>query len=294
MPPYRQLLILSVAPLIIAGAVHAQTAPASLPFNVTYETETPGQQTSTETSSSKFTVSGVENFNSEPVGYDGSFTTDFGTNGAITGVYQGLGKNYVRGTADKVQINAADQYGGAGGTGNYAVAFSNTPYEVTLSSAKSVGGVNYFGYWLSALDPGNFVTFYSGDKVLFSFNPQDVINAIDAKNQYYGNPNANFIGQDGGEPFVFLNFYDTTGSFSKVVFQEINYGGGYESDNHTVGHYTTESGTPVTLKNSGTTAPAPLPTGVPEPAVWTMMILGLGATGAVLRRRRAALSAVAA
>ena len=46
----------------------------------------------------------------------------------------------------------------------------------------------------------------------------------------------------------------------------------------------------------GTSDPAtviipPTPSGVPEPATWTMMILGVGAIGAMARRRRAGLAA---
>jgi hypothetical protein len=66
----------------------------------------------------------------------------------------------------------------------------------------------------------------------------------------------------------------------------------------TVGDYITRgnpflftSVTPVvTLVSSVTTSDTP--TGVPEPAAWTLMILGLGAAGAALRRGRRSLAAV--
>lgn len=222
-------------------------------------------------------ASGVETFDSLPTGYGPAFTTDFGTGGLISGHYAGANGSNV------VQINSADQYGGAGGTGNYIVAFSNTPYQLNLSSQASVGGVNYFGYWLSALDAGNHVTFYGqGGQKLFTFNPQDVLNVVGGHSAYFGNPNAAFLGQDGGEPFVFVNFYDKTGSFSRVVFTETT-GGGYESDNHTVGHWIKESTNGVTVPLSN----------APEPAAWTMTLLGVGVLGAVLRRRRAPAAAKA-
>ena len=164
------------------------------------------------------------------------------------------------------------------------MAFQNTPYSLTLTSDIK-GGVNYFGYWLSALDAGNYVTFYgSNGQVLFTFDPQDVIDAIKLSANpglYYGNPNAPYKGKDSGEPFIFLNFFDTNGTFSKVVFSEVNYGGGYESDNHTVGHYlTTGQGTVVSLIHSVTA--------VPEPSTWAMMLIGfvgLGVAGRRVRRR---------
>lgn len=261
----------------LAGLATAGGAQAA--FVVSYEGEAPGVQYTTAT----FSVTGVENFDEQPVqAYPQSFDTTFGTSGAgstISGTYASA-------NGAGVQINAADQYGGSGGTGNYIVAFSNTPYTLTLSSDIS-GGVNYFGFWLSALDAGNFVTFYgSNGSKLFTFNPQDVINAVQATatpGEYYGNPNSNFLGKDGDEPFIFLNFFDTSGSFTKVSFNE-NGGGGYESDNHTVGHYLT--------MGQGTIIPL-LYSSPPEPGAWAMMLVGFGALGAVLRRgrQRAALAA---
>src|SRR5277367_4779679 len=95
-----------------AGLALAASAASADTFLLTYEA--PGVQNSTAT----FSVSGVETFDSLATGNDAPFTTDFGTGGAITGTYSG---------PDGVQINNADQYGGAGGVGKYAVAFGSDP-----------------------------------------------------------------------------------------------------------------------------------------------------------------------
>ncbi len=251
----------------LAALASATVAGAVVPFEVRYESEKVGVQNTTAT----FSVGGVETFETRPTGFS-SFTTDFATGGDITGSYS------------NVQINGADQYGGAGGTGKYAVTFSSSGYSLDLSS-RIHGGVNYFGYWLSALDHGNQVTFYSGGKRLFTFDPSDVIAEVnrhaDAAS-YYGNPNAAFAGQNRGEPYIFLDFFDDHGSFDKVVFAENPQQGGYESDNHTVGHFLTKgTGTGVTLN------PTSFPTGaVPEPATWAMMLAGFGLVGIGARRRR--------
>jgi hypothetical protein len=255
-----------IAATAAALAISA-AASAGVPFDVRYESEKPGQQNTTAT----FSVGGVETFDKLDVVDQTSFKTTFGTGGEIIGVYR------------NVQINEADQYGGANGQGNYAVTFSEKGYSLDLYSSIK-GGVNYFGYWLSALDQGNQVTFYSKDKLLFTFDPTDVLKAVekngDAK-KYYGNPNEKFAGQNSGEPYIFLNFFNDAGSFDRVVFAETPARGGYESDNHTVGHFL-EKGTGTSIDIN----PGSFPGAVPEPATWAMLAAGFGLVGVSTRRRR--------
>jgi hypothetical protein len=245
---YLRSLLAGAALALVAGAASADT------FVLNYEA--PGAQNSTAT----FAVGGVEAFDSLPTGMNGTFTTDFGTGGAITGTYSG---------PEGVQINPADQYGGAGGVGNYIVAFGNDPYTLSLASSPTLDpqGVNYFGYWLSALDSGNIVTFYRNGTQVGQLTPAEVSAITSLNPAYYGNPNTNFLGQDSGQPYVFVNFYDTDGTFNQVSFTENPAVGGYESDNHTVGFYTALGG-------------------VPEPTAWILMLLGFAGMGLALRDRR--------
>lgn len=236
------------AVLSVAGAAQADT------FHVTIEA--PGVENSTATFSSK----GVETFDAVGQGAGQAFATDFASGGLITGSYAG------------VDVLGADQYGGAGGAGNYASTFGTTGFSLGLNTSDPAG-INYFGFWLSALDSGNTLTFSRAGTTVFTFSPGDVLALVGGNGAYFGNPNASFLGQNGGQSYVFLNFFDTNGTFDTVSFSENPTIGGYESDNHTVGFYTAESGTPVG--------------GIPEPGAWALMILGFGAVGAAARRRGA-------
>ena len=242
-------MMIRMATLTAMGiAVAAGAAPARADvFKLNYESA--GVEHTTAT----FTTVGVETFDDRTDG--AGFTTDFGTDGAISATYS------------PVQINSADRYGGAGGTGDYPVAFYGTGYSLTFTSdaARLPHGVNYFGYWLSALDGGNQVAFYRDGLQVGALSPADVRARIGGNRTYFGNPDAPFRGQNAGEPYAFVNFYDTTGSFDEVRFTEDPNGGGYESDNHTVGYYTATGGTP-------------------EPATWAMFLVGFGLVGTGLRR----------
>ncbi|MCS6986376.1 MAG: PEPxxWA-CTERM sorting domain-containing protein [Sphingomonadaceae bacterium] len=245
-------------PILAATAAALATAPALATVIVTIEA--PGVQNSTAT----FDFNGVETFDARPLGVGQNFTTDFGGS-EITGQYV------------NVQINAADQYGGADGTGQYAVAFpaewGGGPYEILLSTTRPEG-VNYFGYWLSALDAGNRVQFFKGADLVYQFNPADLLARVGGNRAYFCNPNAAFAGKNCGEPYAFVNFYFAEGkTIDRIRIFEDPAVGGYESDNHTVGYFTRIGGTPI-----------------PEPATWAMLIAGFGLVGMGLRRRRTAIA----
>jgi hypothetical protein len=261
----------AVAFSVLGMMVAASAAHATAPFEVRYESELAGMTNTSAT----FNQVGVETFDSKSG--SSSFTTNFGGS-PFTGTYSSLNGNYV-------QINGSDQYGGAGNGGNYAVAFNSTPYSLKLDQ-----GVTYFGYWLSALDAGNTVTFYNGSSKLFTFDASDALNAVNNapsanKDDYYGKPGTGDTRYDrvnSNEPYIFLDFFANNGlTFDRVEFAEKpTFGGGYESDNHTVGLYTGKgTGTAVQLISS--TAGA-----VPEPASWAMMLTGFGLVGGAIRRRR--------
>jgi len=212
-----------------------------------------------------FSALGTERFDARPVtGNAGGtgFSTDFGTSGAITGTYSGT-----------FGIHAADQYGGAGGNGRYAVTFDQgAGYTLRLGHDAAVPGINYFGMALSALDGGNFLDFYRGGSLVYSYTPANLVKTLGAcPGPYCGNPTS--LAQNTNEQYAFINFFDQSGTFDQVTFhQGAGFGGGFESDNHTVGYRTTQA-------VFGRVVP------VPEPAGLGLIGVGLVGLGMLGRRR---------
>ena len=239
---FRPLAVACTALALGAGAARADT------ILQTYEA--PGVLNTTSS-----IAGGVETFDAIALGSSGFATTYGGS--AFTGTY-----------SPGAQVAVPDQYGAAAGIGHYVVTFASAGYSITLNQQA-----NYFGYWLSALDAGNVVEFYNGVSLVGSLNAAGVLASIGSNPAYFGNPSGPFAGQDTGEPYAFVNFYDTTGSFDRIVFREDPTVGGYESDNHTVGTYRDITGTPVTP--------------VPEPQTYALMLAGLAVVVRIARRRSA-------
>jgi hypothetical protein len=222
------MVVRYVVPSSIALVLAWAVTPATAAIVETYGD--PGVENASSVVVTNANTLGVENFDSLPMGSSG-FTTNYGTGGLITGVYSA--------GADIVPANI---FGGAGGIGQYVDAIRDTTgYTIKLSTSGSVSGVNYFGYWLSALDPGNQIVFKEGGTRIATSSPADVIAAIGpcassntgpGPNGYCGNPFPGF--GYNNQQYAFVNFVDTTGFFDEIDVFESPAVGNYESDNHTV------------------------------------------------------------
>ncbi|MEO0797144.1 MAG: hypothetical protein AAFX93_18475 [Verrucomicrobiota bacterium] len=89
---------------------------------------------------------------------------------------------------------------------------------------------SYFGFWWSAGDYNNQLSFYSGDQLLSQYTTASMFGSLNLSSDYYGNP---LTGGNTREPYAFINFYgDENTAWDRIELKQVA-GGGFESDNYT-------------------------------------------------------------
>jgi hypothetical protein len=165
----------------------------------------------------------------------GNYTTPLVT---AIGTYEGT-------SSEKFQIIAADQYGGAGGTGNYFAVGTESgsagPVLLNLNAQE-----NYFGFWWSAGDVNNSISFFENGTLLATFTTANIVSLLPNTSNgivtaingstyntksYYGNPNNTT--KDTGEPFAYVDVIANGLTFNQISFSN-TLSTGFESDNHSV------------------------------------------------------------
>ncbi len=211
----------------------------------------------------------------------GTYSTQPGV--SFTGTYT-AGPNTSTGSGGEWIKQPQNIYGGVSGPypelyGPQAVGQGNgtASYLLTLAAA-GVPGINYFGLWISALDPYNNLTIYDGSSVVAQFNSANLLAQLGScpGSAYCGNPTAANKGADSGELFAFVNVFDLSGYITNVTFSN-NGSSGFESTNDAVAYINPVHafGTVVTTQN------------VPEPGTFGILAIALAALIAVKRRQPA-------
>jgi hypothetical protein len=161
-----------------------------------------------------------------------------------------------------VNVRGADVYSGVAG-GNYAGTYNGIGFHdpegpsYTLDVSSTGGPINFFGAYFASTDATNTLTFLKAGNVVGTVTLDQVWALADYPL--------------GDQMHVYASFSFTGGAtYDQIVFYQPNSPRGFESDNHTVG----------TLSESP----------MPEPAAWAMMLVGFGAMGTALRRRRPAIA----
>lgn len=207
----------------------------------------------------------------------GGFTSTFSTGAhafpdgtSITGVYGGA-----------ISHDTNNTYGGAYGTQPYPSANGTSTYTLNLQGT-GIPGINYFGVWITAMDPSNKLVLYSGGVPVFELVSSDLKAAIAQMpnaSAYYGNPDN---GLDGGEPFAYVNFYDTNAFIDQVSFTNTG-GTNFESSNQAVGYFNPLMVNGSTVDVTTNQVPAP----VAEPPSFALVLIGMAGAMVALARRRA-------
>lgn len=211
-------------------------------------------------------------------------------NEATPGTYQtyaGAIGNYGVSGQDSFVIQAADLFGGANGSQYMtfgAQSGNANPVKLVLTSPAT-----YFGFWWSAGDANNGLSFYDGSTLVGRFSTATILSLLQAttvtavdgavyqSSTYFGNPNN--TSEDPAEPFAYVNFLDTGGDITSIVFDNSgSTGSGFENDNHSVYNGV------VPVAPSAVFVSTVVAT--PEPATWALWLGGLGVLAGLRRRRQ--------
>jgi hypothetical protein len=160
----------------------------------------------------------TETFDEMSVGTVPSSTSVLGGAASLTGGY----------------VYGANQYGGAGGIGNFFFVGTETGTSASHSATLTFNTPqNYFGMWWSALDGGNSLT-VTADGTPYTFTESSLETSYPALagSSYLGNPNGNVGGaSDPGEDFFYIGFLGS--DITSVEFDNGS-GSGFEMDNFSI------------------------------------------------------------
>ncbi len=140
--------------------------------------------------------------------------------------------------SNDLEVKTSNQWGGANGSKfiTQKKLQSIRSYSLNVSEDQK-----YFGFWWSAGDPYNVITFKNDGVEVASFKTADLVDFINNSGTvdtaaYQGNPA--YSGNNSGhlnEPFAFVNvFFNDESAYDEIVVATMTEGGAaFESDNHT-------------------------------------------------------------
>lgn len=132
-----------------------------------------------------------------------------------------------------LKIRETNVYGGADNSYYIEPAYATpTAFNITTDQKQK-----YFGFWWSAGDGSNLITFLNNGEVVSTFNTQSVTNKLTALSNgtdYYCNPTPLFVDQICTEPYAFINFFfEETEAYDQIIIESTADISNFESDNHT-------------------------------------------------------------
>lgn len=140
--------------------------------------------------------------------------------------------------SNDLEVKSANQWGGANGSQfiTQAELESARSYSININKDQK-----YFGFWWSAGDPYNVITFKNNGEDVAFFKTSDLVYFINNSgvvntSSYKGNPA--YSGNDIGhlnEPFSFVNvFFNDSNAYDEIIVTTMAVdSAAFESDNHT-------------------------------------------------------------
>ena len=142
--------------------------------------------------------------------------------------------------SNDLQIKDASQHGGAYSS-KFIVQNQSELGEFLPSFKLNVSeDQKYFGFWWSAGDSYNRITFKNDGEEVATFSTANLVEFIENSGtvttaNYLGNPN--YQGEETShltEPFSFVNVFFNDGSvYDEILINSLHGGAAFESDNHT-------------------------------------------------------------
>ena len=141
-----------------------------------------------------------------------------------------------------LQVKDANEWGGA----NVSKYITQSESDLEVFNQTFTISVNesqkYFGFWWSAGDAYNVITFKNKGMEVASFRTENLVDFIDnsgvvSTEDYLGNPNPAYESLENGhktEPFSFVNvFFNDDSVYDEIVITSEQDDAAFESDNHT-------------------------------------------------------------
>ena len=190
------------------------------------------------------------------------YTVDFNSQSTGTAGFSKTNAGTTYEYSSDLDIQTANQWGGAEGSKFITQARQNSirSYKIDVSEDQK-----YFGFWWSAGDAYNKITFKKDGATVAEFRTKDLVDFIQSSGvantqDYYGNPayNGSKTGHQN-EPFSYVNIFFKQGSYDEIVIATLTEGGAaFESDNHTfsavdqdiIGTVLPNSTTPAAINDS--------------------------------------------
>ncbi|GAB4526824.1 MAG: hypothetical protein Tsb0014_07220 [Pleurocapsa sp.] len=166
---------------------------------------------------------------------DDFFVVDFNEENLGTHEFSLTNSGTTYSYGNNLRIDGANQWGGADDSRFITNGVGQGSFTISVDEDQK-----YYGFWWSAGDAYNKITFKNDGVEVAVFQTSDLVDfinssGVDDTSAYYGNPT--YTGTNTGhlnEPFAFVNVFFNDLAYDEIVIETMtDSGAAFESDNHT-------------------------------------------------------------